>query len=94
MTEIPARQQTIADWSSRGYSCDIWTDPPGQVWADFRHPTDELVMLIDGAIELRFSGRVIRPRSGEEVLIPAGVSHTVINTGSATNHWFYGYKRC
>ena len=50
-------------------------------------------MLIDGEIELRFSGRVLRPLAGEEVLIPAGVSHTVINTGQTTNHWFYGYKR-
>jgi hypothetical protein len=27
------------------------------------------------------------------VLIPAGIPHTVINTGQTTNHWFYGYKR-
>ena len=57
------------------------------------HASDELLTLIDGDIELRFSGCVLRPRPGEEVLIPAGVSHTVINTGQTTNHWFYGYKR-
>ena len=50
-------------------------------------------MLIDGLIELRFAGRVLRPAAGEEVLIPAGVSHTVINTGTTRNHWFYGYQR-
>jgi len=81
------------DWASRGYSCDIWTDPPGQAWRDFVHNMDELVMLIDGEIELRFSGKVLRPSIGEEVLIPANVAHTVINVGSTTNHWFYGYRR-
>jgi uncharacterized cupin superfamily protein len=93
MANKPDRQEIARDWAARGFSCDIWTDPPGRLWADFVHATDELVMLIDGDIELRFSGRVLRPPVGEEVLIPAGVSHTVINTGQTTNHWFYGYKR-
>ena len=87
------RQRIAHDWAARGFSCAVWTDPPGQEWADFVHATDELVMLIDGDIELRFAGRVLLPQAGEEVLIPAGVSHTVINTGQMTNHWFYGYKR-
>jgi mannose-6-phosphate isomerase-like protein (cupin superfamily) len=93
MNSEPDRQRVARDWAARGYSCAVWTDPPGQVWADFVHASDELVRLIDGDIELRFSGRVLRPRVGEEVLIPAGVLHTVINTGRTTNHWFYGYKR-
>ena len=81
------------DWHVRGFSCDIWTDPPGQIWADFVHAVDELVMLIDGEIELRFSGQVLRPAVGQEILIPAGEPHTVINIGRTRNHWFYGYKR-
>ena len=93
MTDKPDRRKVASDWDARGFSCDIWTDPPGQVWADFVHASDELVMLIDGDIELRFSGRVLRPQAGVEILIPAAVSHTVINTGQTANHWFYGYKR-
>lgn len=81
------------NWRSRGFSCDIWTDPPGQVWADFVHAVDELVMPIEGEIELSFQGRTIRPRRGEEVLIPAGVSHTVRNIGNTTSRWYYGYGR-
>jgi hypothetical protein len=23
------RQQIATDWASRGFSCDLWTDPPG-----------------------------------------------------------------
>lgn len=67
------------------------TDLPGQVWADFVHASDELLTLIDGEIELRFGGEVLRPRVAEEVLIPAGEPHTVINIGMVRSHWFYGY---
>ncbi len=83
----------VSDWQKRGFSCDIWTDAPGQVWANYVHPADELVMLIEGEIELRFAGRVERPAKYEEVLIPAGESHTVINTGTTVNRWYYGYRQ-
>ncbi len=80
------------NWGKRGFSCDIWTDPPGKVWANFVHSTDELLMLIDGEIELEMDGKILHPIIGEEILIPAGMTHTVRNVGSVTNHWFYGYK--
>ena len=78
-------------WHSRGFSCDVWSDPPGQVWSDFVHATDELVMLVSGEMELTVSGSTLQPRPGEEIFIPAGASHTVVNTGSVTNRWLYGY---
>jgi quercetin dioxygenase-like cupin family protein len=86
------RETVTRDWRARGFSCDIWSDPPGQVWADFVHASDELVMLIDGEIELHFGGQCLRPAVGEEILIPAGEAHTVINIGHSRNHWYYGYR--
>lgn len=86
------KSSTKRDWEARGFSCDIWTDPPGQVWENYVHGVDELLMLIDGEIELRFGGKVLRPSVGEEIFIPAHEPHTVINVGSETNHWFYGYR--
>ena len=86
-------QSAIRDnWLGRGFSCDIWIDPPGKIWTDFVHDTDELLMLIDGEIELEMDGNILHPKIGDEVLILAGMSHTVRNIGSVTNHWFYGYK--
>ena len=86
-------QNTIRkDWNSRGFSCDIWIDPPGKVWANFIHRSDELLMLIDGEIELEMDGKILHPEIGEELLISAGMNHTVRNIGLVTNHWFYGYK--
>lgn len=87
------RDAIARDWQARGFGCDLWTDPPGQVWADFVHATDELVMLIEGDIELRFAGQVLRPAVGEEVLVPANTPHTVINVGAKRNRWLYGYAK-
>ena len=98
MIQTPRTVATIDEvqvenaWSERGFSFDVWIDPPGQVWADFVHSTDEVVMLVEGELELRFGGRTICPQPGEEVLIPAGTAHTVANIGKRTNRWLYGYR--
>lgn len=94
MKEHPIDQDKIRrSWKERGFSCEIWTDPPGKVWRDYVHEVDELLMLIDGEIELSFQGKTLRPKVGEEILIPAHASHTVKNIGAAQNRWFYGYKQ-
>lgn len=87
------RERVQADWNARGFSCDIWTDPPGQVWADFVHATDELVMPIEGVVEIEMQGQRLRPAVGEEIFIPAGVMHTVRNPGRVTSRWYYGYRQ-
>ena len=68
-------------WHSRGYSFGVFSDPPGQVWADFVHKTDELVVLAEGEIEIEIEGKSQRPKIGEEVFIPANATHTVRSEG-------------
>ena len=85
-------EQIADDWRQRGFSCDTWSDPPGQVWANFVHDSDELVMLLEGEMELQMDGDILYPAVAEEVLIPAGVRHTVINSGGTSNRWLYGYR--
>ncbi|WP_447980446.1 cupin domain-containing protein [Candidatus Nitrospira bockiana] len=80
-------------WHARGFSCGLWVDPPGQEWVDYVHSVDELVMPVEGEIELELEGRVVRSAIGEEVLIPAHVTHTVRNVGGTTARWLYGYQR-
>ncbi len=85
-------QEAVARrWRARGFSCGLWVDPPGQVWEDYVHATDELVLLVEGEVEFEVSGTVHRPRRGEELLIPAGARHTVRNVGAGTSRWLYGY---
>ena len=81
------------NWHSRGYSFGVFRDPPGQVWADFVHQTDELVVLAEGEIEVEIEGKSQRPQIGEEVFIPASAVHTVRNVGQTNNVWYYGYKK-
>jgi hypothetical protein len=38
----------------------IWTDAPGQRWENFTHATDELVIVLEGEIEVE--GQVHRTR--------------------------------
>ena len=80
------------NWHSRGYSFGVFRDPPGQVWADFVHQTDELVVLAEGEIEVEIEGKAERPKIGEEVFIPANTVHTVRNVEQTKIVWYYGYK--
>jgi mannose-6-phosphate isomerase-like protein (cupin superfamily) len=81
------------DWDSRGYSFGIFKDPPGKIWADYVHMTDELVVLAEGEIEIEIEGKSEQPTIGREIFIPANAMHTVRNVGNTNNVWYYGYKR-
>jgi len=86
-------EQIKKDWNSRGYSFGIFKDPPGQVWADFVHKTDELVVLAEGEIEIEIEGKSQQPPIGKEIFIPAKSKHTVRNVGKTNNSWYFGYKK-
>lgn len=86
------RGQVEKEWKARGFSCGLWTDPPGQTWGNYVHDVDELLMILEGQLELEMQGRTFRPKLGEEVFIPARVSHSVRNIGGTTARWLYGYQ--
>ena len=81
------------NWNSRGFSFGVFEDPPGQVWKDFSHKVDELLVLAKGKIEVQIEGVSLQPVIGEEILIPKNSIHTVINIGTHPNRWFYGYSK-
>jgi len=90
----PVNTQDIsADWRARGFSCDLWVDPPGQRWEDFVHDTDELILVVEGEVEFEVGGVTSCPETGEEVFIPAGELHSVRNVGNTTAKWLYGYGK-
>ena len=65
-------EQIASDWAARGFSCELWTDPPGQRWEDFTHATDEVVIVLEGEMEFEVEGEAHHPQTGEEIFIPAG----------------------
>ena len=89
---ITDRHDISKDWKRRGFSCDLWVDPPGQCWEDFIHRTDELVVVLEGELEFEINGELSHPETGEEVYIPAGAVHSVRNIGNTTARWLYGYR--
>lgn len=87
------RAQVQRDWNARGFSCGLWVDQPGQAWEDYVHEMDELLMVLEGELELEIDGRTFRPGPGEEVFIPARARHSVRNVGGTTARWLYGYRQ-
>lgn len=79
-------------WANKGFSFGIWEDPPHQIWENYVHDVDEILMLAEGKIEITLAGKTFKLKLGEEILIPAGAQHTVHNIGEINNRWYYGYK--
>ncbi len=87
------RKQVETDWKQRGFNGGEMVDPPGQRWDDFTHAVDEVIMLLEGEIEVEVDGKVSHPPVGEELYVPAGAVHSVRNIGNTPAKWIYGYKR-
>ena len=79
------------DWHQRGYSCQRFEDPPGQVWRDFVHSTNEVVMVSKGRLEVEIDGEVFLANPGDEVFIPRDTTHTVANAADGRTVWLLGY---
>jgi len=86
------KQAVRTDWARRGFTCDVWIDPPDQVWHDFQHDVDEVVLLLEGASQIEMHGRTVLLHTGDELLIPAGTRHTVRNCGEGPARWLHGYR--
>ena len=85
------RDYVKRNWAERGYSCDLFVDPPGQVWRDFVHASNELVTVHEGRLEMTVGDEIIIAEPGDEIFIPKGVTHTVRNINDATTYWLFGY---
>ena len=85
------REQIADIWATRGFSCDLWTDPPDQSWEDFTHATVEVVIVLEGEMEFEVEGKVHPPQPGAELFIHAGTVHSARNIGSTIARWLYGY---
>lgn len=89
---VPDRRAIERDWRERGFSCGLWVDPPGQVWEDYVHSVDELVLVLQGNLEVEVGGETKRLSAGDECFIPAHQFHTVRNVGGGEVRWLYGYR--
>lgn len=88
----PVNREIVArDWRARGFSCDVFVDPPGREWRDFVHDTNELVTVVEGRPRLTVGDETVVVEEGDEVFIPRTVNHSVRNVHHHTTRWLYGY---
>jgi mannose-6-phosphate isomerase-like protein (cupin superfamily) len=89
---LPVDRTTVArDWRLRGFSCELFVDPPGREWNGFVHDTDELVTVVEGRLEMEIGAARLLAEPGDEVFIPKGATHSVRNRSAGTTRWLYGY---
>ncbi len=86
----PVRPQDVqADFP--GFSFGTFRDPPGQVWPDFTHPTDEFVVVAQGHVEITVGDETAVCAPGDLVSIPANTVHTLRTSRDGGSVWHYGY---
>jgi mannose-6-phosphate isomerase-like protein (cupin superfamily) len=87
------RDSVRSEWSARGYSCELWIDPPDQIWHDVQHDVDGILLLLEGQCQVEMEGRTVRMQSGDELQLPAGMRHTVRNCGAGPARWLHGFRQ-
>jgi glyoxylate utilization-related uncharacterized protein len=89
---VPVVPDTIrADFPR--FTFDTYIDPPGQVWADFVHRSDEFVVVVVGQVVIEVGTERNLCRPGDLVRIPAGVRHSLRTTNDSGSVWHYGYGK-
>jgi mannose-6-phosphate isomerase-like protein (cupin superfamily) len=73
--------------ASLGYS--VFT--PGTVTAAVKHEVEELAYVVSGSGELRLDDGPVPFGAGDAVRIPAGVWHSVANTGKVDCAMVFGF---
>ena len=78
---LTAPEQIERALRERGFRTSRERMPSGRVDTDATHSVDEVLVLLDGSIEIDIGGVMRCPQPGEEVVLPAGTLHTIDNTG-------------
>lgn len=77
-SRILVSDQTVSsNASAMGYS----VFKPGTATADLSHATEELAFVVSGSGAIRTAGGDVKVAADQAMFIPAGLWHTVLNTG-------------
>jgi quercetin dioxygenase-like cupin family protein len=60
---------------------------PGSTWEEHQHPQDQITMVLEGVIDFRVGGHLLRLSKGQLAAIPGGTVHgaTVPDSGEAVS---------
>lgn len=81
-------------WIERGFSFGVGTIKAGDGIKEAVHDKqDELVFMEKGRYEFVVDKNSFIQEGGEEVLIPAGTTHSIKNLSGRDSKIYYGYKQ-
>lgn len=84
--------QVVNQWENQGFTCEIWTSPPGGGWSDPGHSTDEIFVLLEGEMMVVMGDKKYNLQIGEEFLVPAKEPHETVNMGEIPNRFYWIHK--
>jgi mannose-6-phosphate isomerase-like protein (cupin superfamily) len=78
-SRVLVSEQTVgSNASALGYS----VFKPGTATADLSHSVEELAFVVSGSGAIRLASGDLPVGAGQAMFIPAGIWHTVLNTGT------------
>jgi mannose-6-phosphate isomerase-like protein (cupin superfamily) len=78
-SRVLVSEQTVGtNASALGYS----VFRPGTATADLSHSVEELAFVVSGSGAIRLEAEDVKVGAGQAMFIPAGLWHTVLNTGT------------
>jgi len=83
----------IESWSNCGFDSQYHSETAGYSIQNEIRDTDELIMLLDGAMRIELDGEIVQPKRGEVLLIPALKPHSIVSVGGAETTWLSGIER-
>jgi TolB-like protein/quercetin dioxygenase-like cupin family protein/thioredoxin-like negative regulator of GroEL len=77
---VPVNHSEVAqDWNTQGYSCNLYLADRGWVSRNHKHPSDEIVTVVEGRVALIIGDKRFEAGPGDELLIPSHTRHRLEN---------------
>ena len=70
----------------------LWVDWPGQIKKEYIHDPDELVIQVEGKVEVELEEFSCRLQTDKEFISPAETYYTIQNIGKEESWWFYSLR--
>jgi len=88
------REEIEKSWTTRGFTFGMGSIKAGDGVDEAVHDDmDELVLMEKGTYEFIIGDKSFTQDGEEEVLIPAGVVHSIKNLGTKDSIIYFGYKQ-
>jgi len=82
------------NWTKRGFSFSVGSIKLQEEVKDAVHDDqDELIVMVNGKLEVTIGGETFIPDRNQEVLIPAKSNHSIKNIGAVDSIIYFGYKQ-